>query len=315
VSRLARALGGAAAEVLRTSGLQRAALKTAAARGRAMVLLYHRVSPSGAAPHEVVPSLSTTLFRQQLEALGEVGDIVPLTSLLHEPGSRGRLRLAITFDDDDPRHVRHALPVLQALGVPATFFLSGASLHGLGPYWWNVLEEAIADRGLAETGRALGVAAASPAHLAELCEGSELAERLPALFPARRSTLLAPGEIRTLAAAGMTIGFHTLRHPVLTLLSDESLDRTLLDGRATLAAAAGAPVELLAYPHGRADRRVARRAQAAGYRAAFRTGRLPVHARSDPFLLGRWEPGPLPTDTLLARLALRLNCSIAERRR
>jgi hypothetical protein len=74
-------------------------------------------------------------------------------------------------------------------------------------------------------------------------------------------------------------------------------------------------MEFLAYPHGRADRRVAEHARTAGYRAAFATGGRPVGARSDPFLLGRWEAGPLRDDEFLAHLTLRLNYPLAVPRR
>jgi hypothetical protein len=33
----------------------------------------------------------------------------------------------------------------------------------------------------------------------------------------------------------------------------------------------------------------------------------PIRAGDDPYLLGRWEPGPLETDAFLAALAVRLN--------
>lgn len=311
MSNFAAPLRRAATQVFRIAAARRAALRAAAARGRSLVLLYHRVAPGGPAAHEVVPSLSTTLFRQQLEALGEVGDIVPLVQVLDRPGPGQRVRFAITFDDDECSHVEHALPVLQALGIHATFFLSGRSLSALGPYWWTLLEQMIADGGMEEARRTLGIDGATPARLAAICEGSPFAERLSALVTPRRACLPGIDDVRTLVSAGMAIGFHTLRHPVLTSLPREALQSALRDGRQALAAAIGKPVDLFAYPHGRADQRVARQVRSAAYRAAFRTGGCPVHPHGDPFLLGRWEPGPLTADELLAHVALRLNHPIA----
>jgi peptidoglycan/xylan/chitin deacetylase (PgdA/CDA1 family) len=297
--------------VLRHAGARRAAFRVAATRGRSLVLVYHRLAPEGVAPHEVVPSLSNAIFRRQLEILGEVGDIVPLAKLLAPPESRRRVRFAITFDDDYLSHHRHALPLLQRLGVHGTFFLSGRSFRGLGPYWWVLLEQTIAEQGIEETRRMLGICGDTPSQLAAACERREMTERLSLLVVARESPGLEPSAIRALAGAGMTIGFHTLHHPVLTHLSHEDIDRALLDGREELAAAIGRPVELFAYPHGRADRRVARRVRVAGYRAAFVTGGRPIGLGSDIFRLGRWEAGQLTDDELLAHLALRLNYPIA----
>jgi hypothetical protein len=68
-------------------------------------------------------------------------------------------------------------------------------------------------------------------------------------------------------------------------------------------------MRLFAYPHGKADRKVAARVRAAGYTAAW-TG-LPNATRpgADPFLLGRWEPGALSVDELVVKVAVRLNRS------
>ena len=276
-------------------------------RGRGLVLVYHRLAPVGSAPHEVVPSLSSAVFRRQLEILGEVGEIVPAGDLAADSTPPRRIRFAITFDDDYPSHAQRALPLLQEYGVPATFFLSGRSSLGFGPYWWILLEQMIAACGLEETRRVLGVTGATPLEVAAACERPDLAERISMLVTSRDSALLEPVGIRALSDAGMTIGFHTLHHPVLTHLSDGDLERALRDGRDALAVTAGRPVDLFAYPHGRVDRRVAQRTRGAGYRAAFATGGRPVGRGSDIFRLGRWEPGPLVDDEFLRHLALRLN--------
>jgi peptidoglycan/xylan/chitin deacetylase (PgdA/CDA1 family)/SAM-dependent methyltransferase len=94
-------------------------------------------------------------------------------------------------------------------------------------------------------------------------------------------------DVERIAAAGHEIGFHTRRHPVLTELGDEELAEALADGRGELAAAAGRPVELLAYPFGVADERVAAAARSAGYRAAFTVAEEAVTPASDPLLLPR----------------------------
>lgn len=303
------ALAAAGARALGRPAPRRLALRAAAARGRSLVLVYHRVTPGGARPGDVVPAVPAALFRRQLEALQRAGDVVPLAALLTPARRPGRPRFAVTFDDDEPAHVRHALPVLQALGVPATFFLMGRALHDLGPPWWVRLEAAVARHGLAAVARALGTPAGSAAELAARCEGTPLAAEVARTFPPPDGdgAQLDAGDMRALAAAGMTVGFHTVEHPPLPLLDDADLARALDTGRLALARAAGAPVDLIAYPHGRADARVAAFARAAGYRAAWRTGGRPVSSASDPFLLGRWEPGPLPPDVLLAWAALRLN--------
>jgi hypothetical protein len=120
-----------------------------------------------------------------------------------------------------------------------------------------------------------------------------------------------PDDIRALGRAGMTIGFHTLRHFALPLLDDAELDRAMIEGREELASLVGSAVDLLAYPYGSVDARVARAAERAGYAAAFTTEWRAVSDRSHRFLVSRWQPGPLNVRDFLAQAALRLNLESA----
>jgi peptidoglycan/xylan/chitin deacetylase (PgdA/CDA1 family) len=309
----ARRLGTLA---MRSAWARRAALRVARARGRGLVLVYHRVSPDGPAPHEVVRSLPSALFAQQLHRLRQMGVIVPLPQLPAALAQGDGPYFAITFDDDHSCHRQHALAVLETVGAHATFFLSGRVLHGVGPYWWSLVEESIRVRGLESTRKILGLTGATPADLAIALEGSALIDQLDQLLPLpgesqqqqqQQQPPMRAEDIGALTAAGMTVGFHTLRHPVLTTLSGEAREIALTEGREALAAAAGAPVDLLAYPHGLANAAVADAAERAGFRAAYAAGGRPITARSDPFLLGRWDPGFLEGEAFTAALALRLS--------
>jgi peptidoglycan/xylan/chitin deacetylase (PgdA/CDA1 family) len=284
---------------------RRAALRIAARRGRSLVLLYHRVLPDGVAPEAIVPSLPLSLFRRQLEAVLRFCDIVPLPQLF-ESSSHSRPRIAVTFDDDDAGYVDTLVPTLRALGVPATFFLSGRSLHGLPPYWWSTVEHSLRTHGFDSTRRALGVEAGTLADLVIALERSPQAARLANRLPPISEPQMTGDHIRTLAVAGMTIGFHTLHHPRLTMITGRALEAALIDGRQALAAAAGSTIDQLAYPHGRASASVAEAVERANYAAAFTAGGRPVHVTSDRFLLDRWEPGPLDADMFCAHLAMRL---------
>jgi peptidoglycan/xylan/chitin deacetylase (PgdA/CDA1 family) len=286
-----------------------AAIRVAARRGHGLVLVYHRVRADGDVPQcEVVPSLGRSRLRAQLEALAELGDIVDLPRLLDPPAARRRPRFALTFDDDYPHHAAHALPVLRDVGVPGTFFLSGRALHGLGPYWWERLEALVAADGVAEAGRALGVSGDSAQALAAACETRpDARSRVEAIAPRAVEQPLDVDGISALAAAGMTLGFHTLEHPLLPALDGDRLAAALTTGRGELAAVTGRPMTLLAYPHGKADQRVAQSAHAAGYAAAWTGWAQPSRVDGDPFLLGRWEPGPLDVDSFVAAVAVRLN--------
>ena len=309
---LARRVAG---PLLRLSAVNRAARAFARLRGHRLVLVYHRLGAPVAVGCEIVPSVPVDTFRAQLQALGEVVDLVTIDEVL-APDSRrtaGRRRpaVAVTFDDDLPSHVEHALPVLREFGVPAAFFLSGRALHGLGAYWFQHLEALLINYGERRTSALLSVPELSARQLVLACEGREdlrsrvleLASELPV------ADILQPNAIAALAAAGMTVGFHTVGHDRLPYLDDSALESAISRGRDDLAAAVGSAMRYFAYPHGKADARSAAAVRRGGFDAAFTGHARPVRSADDVYRLGRWEPGPLGVEHLLVKLTMRLHTS------
>jgi peptidoglycan/xylan/chitin deacetylase (PgdA/CDA1 family) len=88
----------------------------------------------------------------------------------------------------------------------------------------------------------------------------------------------------------MAIGFHTRRHHVLPTLDDASLAAALQDGRAELETWAGGRVVTIAYPHGKADERVAAAARTAGFEVGFTGEAAGIGSAANPLLLGRHTP-------------------------
>jgi peptidoglycan/xylan/chitin deacetylase (PgdA/CDA1 family) len=256
------------------------------------------------------------LFRAQVQALGEVCDIVDLDEILagYEQGAGAapgaRPAVALTFDDDLESHVAEALPVLRDLDARAAFFLSGRALHGLGPYWFQELETLLSAHGNADTAQLLGLRRIEAgSSLVRRCEQDPaLRQRIAALVADLPTPgILKPAGIATLIAAGMTIGFHTVDHGILPDLDDAGLEDAVSRGRNQLAAAAGAPVRHFAYPYGKVDGRIAAAVRRAGFDAAF-TGRPePLRDRNDRYRIGRWEPGRIGVDDLLVELGVRLH--------
>jgi len=303
-----------ATTLLRSSVVNRAARVLARVRGHRLVLVYHRVGPPAPTGCEIVPSVPVDVFSMQLQALGEIYDLVTLDEILredrsHEAAPRKRAAVAVTFDDDLLSHAEHALPVLRELGVPATFFLSGRALHGLGPYWFQQLEVILIAYGERRAAALLHLPEVGARELVLACEAdANLRRRVNDVA----ADLASPGildrdAIAALAAGGMTIGFHTVEHDVLPSLTEAALDNAVSRGRKDLAALAGAPVNYFAYPHGKADTRSATAVRRAGFNAAFTGLPQPVRDGDDCHRLGRWEPGPLGVDDLIVNIAVRLH--------
>ena len=304
-------LGTAAMLLLRVSG-----------RKVGIALMYHSVEQRAGDPlRELVPPHHAGVFDAQVRHLARRYRIVPAAELPDAVARRRRgeqFPVAITFDDDLACHAEIALPILVRHGATATFFLSGASLERPFAFWYERLQRAhdeqveeLAELVLGET-----TASGEPPTLHELAlaveeldpdERDAVADRLAAALGSDPETAgIRAGQVRALADAAMTIGFHTRRHDALSLLDDERLDAALVDGREELAEAAGQAVDVIGYPHGRADARVADHARAAGFTAGFSTQPIAVTPDADPLLQGRIAPTFWSVGGLAIQLALTL---------
>jgi peptidoglycan/xylan/chitin deacetylase (PgdA/CDA1 family) len=247
-----------------------------------------------------VPALDSRRFEAQVRHLKRNYRVVSASELPAAVADRQRgerIPVAITFDDDLPSHAETAAPILSRHGTAATFFLCGASLREPFAFWWERLQRAFdhdVDVSLAFAERPIGSTIHSATNTFwELSPHARLDvfERLGALLgddPADAG--MRADDVRALTAAGFEIGFHTKEHHVLTTLGDAELGTALRDGRAELEALSGQQLDLIAYPHGEVDERVASAARAAGYRVGFTTERQPVRPGTDPLCVGRYEP-------------------------
>ena len=296
-------------DALGRSGLATAALKLApSVRQGLLVLAYHRVLDIG--DEAVFPgdpelvSASVADFERQMRfvrkhfsllSLGEVLD------LLKRDAAFPRRSLVVTFDDGHVDNYTHAFPVLQSLGVPATIFLSTAYIDAPHTsFWFNRVAELLffAPCGPVEvavlghattlgeveqrrqaTGELLNRLKREPneRRLAALAELEDrLARHVPEEIANRRSALTWE-EVRTMGAARIEFGSHTVSHPILSRLDEAAIGRELSASRDRIRACTGQAVDALAYPVGKVDsydERVIRAAKASGYRIglSYETG-------------------------------------------
>jgi peptidoglycan/xylan/chitin deacetylase (PgdA/CDA1 family) len=294
-----------------------------------VAVMYHSVADvQGNPDRELVAPHGTELFERQLRHLESRYRVVAAADLLDAVRSRRRgerFPVAVTFDDDLACHARIALPVLRRVGVEATFFLCGTSLEEPFSYWWERLQRAY-DLGLDDLEELVGGASADEGPRRGR-RGSihELGRRIEEMAPAERDAVsarladrlgrdpadagLRRADVSALVAGGMTIGFHTVRHDRLPDLNDDALARALTDGRERLEAIAGRRLDVIGYPHGAADRRVAAAARTAGFRTGFTVTGRPVGPDSDPLLLGRIAPSYRSAGHFAVQLVLELASS------
>lgn len=292
-------------------------------RRRGVVVLYHGIGePQGDWRHELVPLLSARLFELQLRHLRNSYRVVPASQILDATVQRRRgerFPVAITFDDDLESHVRIAAPLLSRLALPATYFITGASFDRPFTFWWQNLQRA-SDSGLAieelvqplaaepaaGSGRGRIHAIAETIETMPTDERAAVADRLERWVGSGDPPGLSRGEVTSLIGAGCEIGFHTLEHNRLPDLDETALAAALHDGRDQVADAAGRCVDLIAYPHGATDCRVAQAAASAGYRLGFTADPRAVTPATDRLSIGRIGASYASTGHFALKVALPL---------
>ena len=302
-----------------TTSLRRRVARLRPAVG--LVLAHHRIAGfAGDRERELVPALSTRTFEERLEFLQERYRVVPASQVLAAARARRRgerVPVALTFDDDLHSHLDVVAPILRRRSFPATFYV-GPPLPQGASFWWEDLQALADGGGLPTRLDSLPEADIKAVARREARAIHDLGRTIESLPPDRRDGVAA--ELHVLSGAstrprldadamaalvdqGFELGFHTAHHYLLTTLDGERLARELTDGREVLERIAGAPVTTVAYPHGKADARVALSAREAGFRLAFTGWKAPIERATDPFLAPRVEVHSAPLDEFAGRLA------------
>lgn len=242
--------------------------------------------------------------------------------------SRGALpgnALVITFDDGYADNAEVAVPILQRHGLRATFFVATHFLDG-GRMWNDTVIECVrqcvlptldlASFGLeafplsdaASRRRAIN-ALLPKLKYASLSEREEGLQRLHGLAGQPRlddGLMMRSDQVVGMHQAGMEVGGHTVRHPILTELSDADALAEIDQGRQRLQAIIGAPVTVFAYPNGGPNRDYDARhvgmVKSLGFEGAVSTATGVSGPLSDPFQLPRFTPWDRSAGRWLARL-------------
>jgi peptidoglycan/xylan/chitin deacetylase (PgdA/CDA1 family) len=298
------------------------------------VVTFHRIAeldPDEPYDPDVIDATPAQL-RRHVETLARLGTPISMAALLAalDGAALPPNPILITFDDGYRSCRDAALPILRALGVPATFFIATGFAAAPRLYWWEQIAAIVARAG-GRVGelrypRPIRVDTADPRvrHMLDAIvkdtPGLDLERFLAALRealgvawdPQIEAELAAPlimgwADVRALAAAGMDVESHTRWHRVLETLAPDELREELLGSRLDLEAQLGHPVRAIAYPVGRRPPAWIRRAVAdAGYRVGFTNASGVNH---------RWPAGlpwARPIDPFdLHRLATERTCSDA----
>jgi peptidoglycan/xylan/chitin deacetylase (PgdA/CDA1 family) len=281
-------------------------------RSRLTVLIFHRVRPRIDPLFPTEPDAAA--FEAQLRWVKSWFNIIPLTDAVAglREGTLPARPLCITFDDGYADNATLALPILRKLGLHATFFIATAYLNG-GRMWNDTVIEAVrrapgpsldlAEAGLGqfaigsddERRAAIASLLRQLKYLAKgerLSKAQALADTVGVALP--NDLMLTDGQVRELHSAGMTIGAHTVTHPILAALGDAEARSEIAEGKRALERLIGKPVTLFAYPNGKPQRDYTSAHVAIvrelGFRAAVSTAAGTVSAGDDAYQIPRFTP-------------------------
>ncbi len=237
-----------------------------------VVLLYHRVAELASDPQRL--AVTPDNFRAQMAYLKQRYPLVRF----EEDWSRVKgPAIAVTFDDGYADNALNALPILDEVGVPATFFVSTGHLDARQEYWWDELERillgglALPESFALRDGRygscwSTGTLAARKSFYAEI---TPLIKKLTAdrrddwlsqlrhwagTDDAGRSAYrsMTSAELQQLASSSwVTVGAHTVTHSRLSALAEEQQREEIFKSKRQLETLLGRPVTTFSYPYGR----------------------------------------------------------------
>ncbi|WP_193583080.1 polysaccharide deacetylase family protein [Laribacter hongkongensis] len=241
--------------------------------GIGAVLMLHRIQPTregGFSPNRdmaVSPSFLESFVR---DAQQRGYTFVSLDCMSEQlEACSGEKLLALTFDDGYRDNFTLAYPLLRRLQVPFAVYVTTSFPDGGAVLWWEAIEQLLLEHDQVELADGCVLA----------CRTSQ--EKLDAFVSLRASIMALPGdrladrinnmfaqvkfdwqqlcathamqwdEVCELAQDPLvTIGAHTLSHPVLCSLSPEQASAEMQDSRDRLEARIGTPVTHFCYPFG-----------------------------------------------------------------
>lgn len=273
---LVKNIGGRIVEGIGVTTLARRAVA-----GRALILMYH-----GLTEDETITDWTQVRaadFARQMQYMKDHFEMVTLADIVGmlESGKIIPHAATVTFDDGYRSNETLALPILKAMNIPATIFITSGFIRGydrqLGFLWPDFVSALLKshssspelDCSIMGLGR---LSVSTPQDLARTRNLiSEHLKSLPAdkkeevlacmerrcghtvrvdAFPEYRPLEL--GQARRLAEDPLiAIGAHTINHQILSRMNPGDVEAEIGGGKSDLEKITGRPVRFFAYPNGR----------------------------------------------------------------
>ena len=281
--------------------------KRIALRGRAVVLVYHRVLRSdeaGRAWSHPAIVVSRDTFERQMRVLARwfrVLSVTEFASILQRGERFPTASCVVTFDDGWEDTYREAWPVLRRYDIPAIVFLPVGLIGGEGTFWQERMAQLLFAAWQRQR-RDVSFARHARQVLAPLCldscpNGSADAARasILSLVQARKREAVNPSSAipvlaklvgedvtetgsdrlmtwemaRDMMRGGVAFGGHGASHRILTSLAPGDLDDEVRQAREVIQRELAVEPVAFSYPNGDVDDAVVDAVRQGGFRVAF----------------------------------------------
>lgn len=256
--------------LLSTTGLGRLLSAALPARG-ILVLNYHRIGDGASSPYDrELWSATDEGFDAQVAFLARNSDVISPSEIETALAEKKGRHVIVTFDDGYLDNYELAFPTLRRHGVPATFFIATGFIDNPSLPWWDEIAWLMRNTPHAKiklspwftrSVRSARIDGSGIRAVLAKYKSLPAAEATKLLATLRNASGVAhpaevPGHwmnwdmVREMAAAGMTIGGHTVDHPVLSRLPRDLQRKEITGCAERLLAEVGTPMEYFAYPVG-----------------------------------------------------------------
>lgn len=289
-------------------------------RGKsAAILMYHSVleEPSRVTDSLGGIALSTRAFQSQMEMLARdfrPVDLERVARFVTEEGELPERAVVITFDDGYTDNYEIAMPILNQVGVPATFYVTVDCIERRTLPWPSRLRFAFRTTQktswVDSTCKSWNLSSAEDRETAylsacdQVCQMAGVtleaevarAERdLEAILPDSTAQLMMTwDQVRGLEQKGHIVGSHTMTHPNMAFLKLDDLRRELTVSKRTMESHLGASVRHFSYPcpalFPNWTQLTTEESKRAGYQTAVTTNDGVVRKRDNPLELKRVRP-------------------------
>lgn len=277
------------------------------------ILIFHRVHDKKRAVF-YNSDIDTNNFLWQMKIIKDHFNVLEFNEAIAclISGKLPQRSLVITFDDGYADNYNIAYPILSSLNIPATFFIASGYLNG-GIMWNDIIIESInstSQEYLSLIDTNLGeYSFNSPSQKYEVI--STLISKIKYMAPEKRSNIaysiaeklnytppknlmMSDNQIHEMSANGMTIGGHTMTHPILTEVSDKTAYKEISDGKLYLENVINKPVKCFAFPNGKPEKDYkyshVKMVQDIGFDASVSTSYGVSNIKTDIYQLPRFTP-------------------------